>query len=146
MGRELRREIARRDVSCGTAHIITRAGECEVRRVDANAVVDSVCPGDIGIVVRCTPQLDIREVDRKIYAANIQRTAREVVLGMLQVIVHRSCCRIRPDDGIRPIVLLRRRIDLNVEVTRPDGRFVDRPLAICRIGDLIVARIGLSRK
>ena len=60
MCRELRRKVARRDRARRMAHIITRPRKIEVRRIDADTVVDLVRSNNIGAIVRRRQELNVR--------------------------------------------------------------------------------------
>ena len=149
MCRELRRKVARRDRARRMAHIITRPRKVEVRRIDADTVVDLVRSNNIGAIVRRRQELNIRQVDvlrrnnGSRTVAEFQRTRREVVFSMFQIVIRDMGPRISPDNLVRTVILLRRRVNLNVEIIPRYRTLRDCPLAIGSIRDLVVPRVWL---
>ena len=149
MCRELRRKVARRDRARRMAHIITRPRKVEVRRIDADTVVDLVRSNNIGAIVRRRQELNIRQVDvlrrnnGSLTVAEFQRTRREVVFGMFQIVIRDMGRLVSPDNFVRTVILLRRRVNLNVEIIPRYRTLRDCPLAIGSIRDLVVPRVRL---
>ena len=147
--RELRRKVARRNRARRMAHIITRPRKVEVRRIDADTVVDLVRSNNIGAIVRRRQELNIRQVDvlrrnnGSRTVAEFQRTRREVVFGMFQIVIRDMGRRISPDNLVRTVILLRRRVNLNVEIIPRYRTLRDGSLTIGSIRDLVVPRVWL---
>ena len=147
MCRELRRKVARRDRARRMAHIITRPRKVEVRRIDADTIVDLVRSNNIGAIVRRRQELNIRQVDilrrnnGSRTVAEFQRTRREVVFGMFQIVIRDMGRRISPDNLVRTVILLRRRVNLNVEIIPRYRTLRDGSLTIGSIRDLVVSRV-----
>ena len=149
MCRELRRKVARLDRARRMAHIITRPRKVEVRRIDADTVVDLVRSNNIGAIVRRRQELNVRQIDvlcrdnGSRTVAEFQRTRREVVFGMFQIVIRDMGRLVSPDDLVRTVILLLRRSNLNVEITPRYRTLRDGSLAVGSIRDLVVPRVWL---
>ena len=146
MRRQLRREVTFRDrVARMVDRTVAAARELEILRIDRHIIVHAVCMCNALVIVRRTRKINILEVDiHEVAAAEIELAVLETLLDMRQILIGLPVLHIL--DIPRAVIHLRGIVDVKGKVICRDRTLANRALAVRRICDLIIGRIGLCRK